>query len=433
MIYTTVNIFGALIEYFALYTFLWILFDYDNSKKSWRIGCSVGMPILFFLFSTYIENIYVRPVLFVVCSWLIAQGFQGDFWARVFSVSVFQIILILLEISISFSLQPLNDISLESFYLTINIFMKLGTLGILMLLFFVSRKRQIIFSELKAGYVLMLLMFSVVSLFLVSFSEYLLMLLDKSILFPIGCLAILLCVGVNIALYYLFYQLSTGEAAKNRLQFIDFYLKRQKEEQSYIDHNYREIQKISHDMKHYLSAIYTMLQQGQVVNAMEALQKRQLEIVQNQLFDTGEPLLNSVLTYKFQVAQECQIRTQLFWNVREKIGVDATDLAIILSNGLDNAIEAACQVKKVRPFLSVRAEMKEDFLKISISNNTATDPEIVEGKIATTKEDKQLHGLGLESIQTIARHYQGESFIAYENHIFTLTVVLKNTLLTENS
>lgn len=255
----------------------------------------MGMPIVFFLFSTYIENIYARPVLFVVCSWLIAQGFQGDFWARVFSVSVFQIILILLEISISFSLQPLNNISLESYYLASNIFMKLGTLGILMLLFFISRKRQIIFSELKASYVLMLLMFSIVSLFLVSFSEYLLMLLDKSILFPIGCLAILLCVGVNIALYYLFYQLSTGEAAKNRLQFMDFYLTRQKEEQSYMNHSYREIQKISHDMKHYLSALYALLQQGQVASAMETLQKRQLEIVQNQLFDTGEPLLNSVL------------------------------------------------------------------------------------------------------------------------------------------
>lgn len=119
--------------------------------------------------------------------------------------------------------------------------------------------------------------------------------------------------------------------------------------------------------------------------------------------------------------------------MREKIRVDTTDLAIILSNGLDNAIEAARQVKKVRPFLSVRAEMKEDFLKINISNNTAIEPEIIEGKIATTKEDKWLHGLGLDSIQTIARSYQGESFIAYENHIFSLTVVLNNTLLVENS
>ncbi len=222
MEYTIVNIFSALIEYFALYVFLWIFFDYDDCKKSWRMACHIGIPVLFFLFFTYVENIYVRPMLFVLCSWLVAQGFRGDAWARIFSVSVFQIILILLEISIAFSLQPLHGISAENFYLAINIFMKLGTLGILIVLFLISRKRQLVLTQLKVKYVLMLLMFSAVSLFLVSFAEYSLMLLDRTSLFPIGCLAILLCICVNVALYYLFYQLAIGEDAKDAAAVYQF-------------------------------------------------------------------------------------------------------------------------------------------------------------------------------------------------------------------
>lgn len=431
MEYTIINIFSALIEYFALYVFLWIFFDYDDCRKSWRMACHIGIPVLFFLFSSYIENIYVRPVLFVLCSWLVAQGFRGDVWARIFSVSVFQIILILLEISISFSLQPLYGISPENFYLAINIFMKLGTLGILIVLFLISRRRQLILTQLKVKYVLMLLMFSVVSLFLVSFAEYLLMLLDQTILFPIGCLAILLCICVNVALYYLFYQLAIGEEAKTRLQFINFYLKRQRAEQAYMDHSYREIRKLSHDMDRYLSVVYHLLQQGQIETAMSELQKRKLEIAQNQLFDTGYPLLNSVLIYKFQIAQEHHIRTQLFWNVQQKLRINMTDLSVILSNGLDNAIEAASQVKDLSPFLAVRAELKEEFLKISISNSAAAAPVMVDGKLVTTKKEKMLHGLGLESIQTLAHSYEGDSFVDYKNHIFTLTVVLKNIALAE--
>lgn len=431
MEYIMINIFGSIIEYFALFTFLWIYFDLDPSRRKWKLFCHIAMPVCFFLFSTYIENIYLRPALFVLCSWLVAQSFRGDFWARIFSVSVFQIILILLEIGISFSLHPIDGLSAQNFYLAINIFMKLGTVGILTALFFISKKRQVIFARLKLEYVLMLLMFSAVSLFLVSFAEYLLMMLDQVVFFPVGCVAILLCICVNIALYYLFYQLAAGEEAKARMQFIDFYLNRQKEQQNYMEHNYREIRKLSHDMDRYLSAVYHLLQQGKTGEAMEELKKRQLEIAQKQLFDTGYSLLNSVLTYKFQVAQEQHIQTQLFWNVNEKLHPSLTDLAVILSNGLDNAIEAASQVKHARPFLSVKAEIKGDFLKLCISNNTSVDPLIIDGKIATTKEDKQLHGLGLESIQMLARRYQGESFVDCKQNIFTLTVVLKNTGITD--
>lgn len=66
MEYTMINAFGALIEYFALYAFLWIFFETDKSKKVWRGICHIVIPLLFFLFSTFVSNIYVRPMLFVV-------------------------------------------------------------------------------------------------------------------------------------------------------------------------------------------------------------------------------------------------------------------------------------------------------------------------------------------------------------------------------
>lgn len=102
-----------------------------------------------------------------------------------------------------------------------------------------------------------------------------------------------------------------------------------------------------------------------------------------------------------------------------------TDLAIILANGLDNAIEAAKQVDN-RPFIHVMAEQMGPCLRLRISNNTKIMPVIENGKIATSKPDKQLHGIGLESIQLLAERYQGKAFFNCENYIFTLTVILMN-------
>lgn len=69
---------------------------------------------------------------------------------------------------------------------------------------------------------------------------------------------------------------------------------------------------------------------------------------------------------------------------------------------------------------------KKNYLVIHICNNTVNCPTIIDGKIATTKQDKEKHGLGLESIKKIAQQYDGDVFIECQDNFFTLTVVLKN-------
>lgn len=426
MEYLAIDLFSAIIEYFALYAFLWIFYDRDPQRKNWRYTCHIVMPMLFFIFSIYVTNIYLRPLLFVVCAVLLVRGFRGDFWLRLFSITVFQIILVLLELVIALSLHPLAGISTETFYLAGNIFIRLITLALILLLFISSKKIKLLFSPLNFRYVLMLLLFSAMSLFFVLFSHFLLLLADVPALFPLGCFSILLAVFTNICLYYLFYQLAVGEAAKTKLQFINFHLSQQKEAQAQLEQNHQQVRKLHHDMKHYLTAIASLLKQNQITEAEKELQK-QLQAVENtRLFDTGYPVLNSVLAHKFEQAQTKNIYPQLFWNINTPLQINVVDLSVILANGLDNAIEAASQVTETQPFLSVYAELQSGYIKVRIVNNTHREPVIVDGTIATTKQDKQFHGLGLESIATLCRQYQGQSFIGYENHLFTLTVLLQN-------
>ena len=429
MEYTVVNGFSAIIEYFALYAFLWMFFDRPPERSRWRLICHVIIPVLFILFTSYISNVYLRPALFIVCSWFIAQGIRGDLWQRIFSVSVFQIILVLLEIIISLTLQPVEGLSMEGFYLAGNIFIRLITLGILIILFFLSQKWRYIFLHLSIKSVLILLLFSVMSLFFVLFSEYLLLLVDFPPLYLIGCLGILLCLLSNVLLYYLFSQLSIGEEAKARLALVDMHLLQQKEEQCYREQTYHEIRKISHDMNRYMSAIYSLLQQGKIEDAMKELKKRQLEVFENQAFDTGYPVINSVLAYKVQFAQKQNIHPQIFWSLKDELNINLIDLAVILSNSLDNAIEAASKVTDKKPFVSLTAKINGNYVLLEICNNTATAPHIVDGRIATTKQNKQFHGFGLESIQRLAQQYDGESFLDYQDGFFTLSVVLNNRSL----
>ena len=52
--------------------------------------------------------------------------------------------------------------------------------------------------------------------------------------------------------------------------------------------------------------------------------------------------------------------------------------------------------------------------------------QIINGKITTNKQNKQLHGFGLESIQHLTMQYDGEFSMTYQDDTFILTVMLKN-------
>ena len=430
MEHTVVNIFGAMIEYFAIYAFLWIFFDINPNRKVLRWICHISMAPMFFLFATYISPA-IRPVFFIVCCMIVALCFAGSIYHRMFSIVVFQGILICLEIVLASVARPFMDITAYSHYLALNIINKTFVIVVIAVLFVLSRRYKDIFIFEHKAYSGLLLFFSLTTLLLVFTIEFIMVLLGEPKLYLVQCVVVLMTLFANVALYYLFYQLSVGEKAKSKLKLIDLHLSSQKEQHQYLEHTYREVRKLSHDMKHYLAVIYSLLQQGKTDEAMRELEKRQVEIAQNHVLDTGYPILNSVLTYKIQQAKEKNIQTQVFWNLADPLQIHQTDLALILANGLDNAIEAAEQITDDHAHISITAENKMHYVVIRISNNTANIPQIVEGKIATTKQDKHLHGFGLESIQYLALQYDGDSSVTYHDDTFILTVMLKNIAVTK--
>lgn len=432
MEHTAVNLFGAIVEYFAIYAFLWIFFDLNPHRKWLRWACHIAMAPMFFLFATYVSP-GARPVLFILCCMIVAMCFQGSLGKRLFSVVVFQAILIFLEIILASAAQLFVEITTFNSYLALNIVNK--TLAILLIaaLFWFSKRFQHLFAFEDDRYYKLLLFFSLTTFFLAIPLEVLAFNLEQPQWYLLVCGVVLMVLAANVALYYLFYQLSVGEHAKSKLALIELQLASQKEQHQYLEHNYREVRKLSHDMKHYLAVIYSLLQQGNVKEAMQELEARQVEFAEKHVFDTGYPLLNSVLAYKIQQANEQNIHTKLFWNISEPLLVQQTDLAVILANGLDNAIEAAGQIVDKKGEIAITVENKMHYVVIKITNNTAQKPQMQNGKPITTKSDKQLHGFGLESIQHLALQYDGSSSTAYQNDEFVLTVMLKNQVIAETA
>jgi len=99
---------------------------------------------------------------------------------------------------------------------------------------------------------------------------------------------------------------------------------------------------------------------------------------------------------------------------------DVYDVAIILNNALENALEA-CNKVNGEKFISLRSYRRGNLFFIEIENSFDG---VINNDFSTTKADKNLHGLGLKNIRRCAQKYLGEIDIIAGKNIFKLTVML---------
>lgn len=140
--------------------------------------------------------------------------------------------------------------------------------------------------------------------------------------------------------------------------------------------------------------------------------------------NTENQILDIILNYKLTEATkyDIQVETDI-----EKIGnvqIRDDDLCSIVSNIFDNAIEACYLVKKSQKWINVVMKKKNNMLIVKVSNSLARKPKVLNDLIVTSKEDKNLHGLGLWSIKTIVNQYEGLLDYKYDDNLFEIIVTL---------
>ena len=99
------------------------------------------------------------------------------------------------------------------------------------------------------------------------------------------------------------------------------------------------------------------------------------------------------------------------------------DVVVVLSNLLDNAIEAAsqCAVEKI---VKVKFVEENDGYILSV-HNTANNNFSYNGKdVVTTKEDKLSHGYGIKNIKTILEKYNYDYAVSNKDGIVSFTVLM---------
>lgn len=191
------------------------------------------------------------------------------------------------------------------------------------------------------------------------------------------------------------------------------------------EESYESNARLYHDMRNHFSMIQQYLSDGNIIEAQKYIEKiNGFKAVSPEHF-TGIEAIDYILSQKIDVAKQQNIITNIHAEYPRDCRIDPVDLCTILTNLLDNAIEACTKQPpdEVRK-LNVTIRRIHQFIIIRIANTSISAPTIHNGKLVTSKSDKVHHGWGMKNVQTAAAKYHGTIDYDYKDSLFTVSVML---------
>lgn len=190
--------------------------------------------------------------------------------------------------------------------------------------------------------------------------------------------------------------------------------------------NYDIQRKRTHEYKNQIMCIDSLLKKKnynkleEYINSIFDKLDSQLDMV-----DTNNEVVNAVINAKYYEALQNDVLFILKINDLSHIKVSDEDIVTILSNLLDNAIEAAGQCDIDKRTVGIKLLYEDDVLSIAVSNSYKTEPEIMEdGYMRTIKDDKEQHGLGIRNVVATLEKYNAEYIIDYKNGEFVFSIIM---------
>ncbi len=176
--------------------------------------------------------------------------------------------------------------------------------------------------------------------------------------------------------------------------------------------------KMTHDFRAHLAALSALLEEGKIEEGkryLAELKARHTERIL--LVNSHHAAIDAVLNQKGYEGQRQGIDMRFRVNDLSGLELPDVDITIVLSNLIDNAMEACAEFPAPERWVSVQLLLVREVLSISVVN-PSRPVAIVNGEIPTSKPNPMLHGFGLGNVRFILDQYGAEYTFAYEEGRF---------------
>lgn len=214
-------------------------------------------------------------------------------------------------------------------------------------------------------------------------------------------------IAINVFTYVLMKRISDKNLDRERLLLDKAQNELYFSQLTEYEKQFNEMRKIRHDMKNHLQCLAALVSQNNNKKAEDYID----DIIENKLdfgFDyinTGNKVVDAVINMKMFQSKKENISTIVHIN-RFETFVEDTDMCALLSNILDNAIEAS-RKETGNKEICIDAMPKKGYVNLIIKNAISHSVLEANPELKTTKIDTLIHGIGMRSVSDIVKKYDG--------------------------
>ena len=184
-----------------------------------------------------------------------------------------------------------------------------------------------------------------------------------------------------------------------------------------------ETRQARHDLRHQLCQLAALAEEGNLEKIKAYLSDAVSRIPSLELHFCENRAADGVVGYYCALAKREQIPFSVRLDLPECLPVDEIDLCLVLSNLLENALEASLHTAPARRRIELTAYLHGNSLALIQVENTY-DGVIREKDGVFLSSKRKGDGVGLQSVRHIAEKSCGVSTVTYQDGLFCVKVML---------
>ena len=183
-----------------------------------------------------------------------------------------------------------------------------------------------------------------------------------------------------------------------------------------------ELRIVRHDMRHLLITISSLIQQSKLTQAQQMIDEYIKTIENTKVIKyCNDPIINSIISYYKSICLKNKINLKIkVKNLIVPNNIKSSDIAILISNCFDNAINASMKLTKNR-YIEFKFINNDDKLVLQVKNNYNGNIQYDSNELPTNLNEN--HGIGTQSIASFCKKNKLTLDYDITDSLFTISII----------
>ncbi|CEO24785.1 sensor histidine kinase [Paraclostridium sordellii] len=181
---------------------------------------------------------------------------------------------------------------------------------------------------------------------------------------------------------------------------------------------------MNHDMRHNIILLESLMNECKYEDVKKMIYKWNTDLEDGKMVSyCNNILINAILSLHIKKSESLGVKINVDINIPKRLNIEESDLAVVLSNILENAINATVKQKYDEDKI-IELESKYINEKIVIRLKNRFDGNVLFGKDGLPISEEKGHGIGSRSIAAFARKYNATISNEYSNGWYTVRLLI---------